>query len=509
MPRRAYSYDRVSRAKKDGQSLTRQDTFADQICAEEGWNLDDSLIFVDRSRSGYHKKNLTATADLTRLLSLINDGTIVPGSVIVIENIDRLSRADVDTAHDLFRSILKAGVWIATKTPKRIYRSGAVGLMELMEPIWLMFLAHEESAKKADRALWHWMEKRKEARKDKKAHQGPPPMWLKKEGSAYVFVPEVAELVRRAAGLVVAGEHCATVARRLNQAGETGLVRCGIIRPDVLKRLLSSRSLIGEYHPHRLVDGKRVPEGEPIQGYYPALLTADVFTALQNALGCARRASGRPAGPARVNVLKGLLTHRPSGRSMAMQSFREGERVRPYLVATTTDGAVRVPYGVVLDCVLSTVRKFQTCDLLPPDKARDAREAKLAALTERFTALRARQRRLQEQAADVEQDESVWAVPLAAVTEELKAVTKQREALIQQTTSGRTDALGRTQSLVTQREEAEGEEQRRVDETLAVSLPMIVRSIDVQVERLTFRTRVIRLTLHLHNGEARHVRIDP
>src|SRR5437870_1300765 len=113
MPRRAYSYSRVSDPKQvKGDGLRRQDDFAARICAEEGWCLDDSLHFADKGRSGYHGDNLKATADLARFLDLVKSGRVTASSVLIVENIDRLSRQEVDVAYDLFRGILKAGVWI-------------------------------------------------------------------------------------------------------------------------------------------------------------------------------------------------------------------------------------------------------------------------------------------------------------------------------------------------------------------------------------------------------------
>src|SRR3989442_15538291 len=92
MPRRAYSYSRVSdpkqaRANKDG--LRRQDTYAADRCAREGWCLDDSLVFSDKGKSGFHGDNLKGTAALARFLDLVKSGRITAGSVLIIENLDR------------------------------------------------------------------------------------------------------------------------------------------------------------------------------------------------------------------------------------------------------------------------------------------------------------------------------------------------------------------------------------------------------------------------------------
>src|SRR5262245_29085911 len=118
--RRAFSYDRVSRWRKGGHSIERQDDFAHALSTEHGWILDDTLVFIDKNRSGYHGHNLRLGAALTRCLACIESGRIKPGDVLIVEALDRLSREEVDVAYDLIRRILQAGVWIATEIPPRI-----------------------------------------------------------------------------------------------------------------------------------------------------------------------------------------------------------------------------------------------------------------------------------------------------------------------------------------------------------------------------------------------------
>lgn len=111
MPRRGYPYRRYSAGQQGkGDSLRRQGDWAKAVCKEQGWFYDDTYALDDKGKSGFHQKNLAPTAGLTRFLKLVEKGRITKGSVLLIENIDRLSRADVDTAHDLFRSIIRRGI---------------------------------------------------------------------------------------------------------------------------------------------------------------------------------------------------------------------------------------------------------------------------------------------------------------------------------------------------------------------------------------------------------------
>ena len=42
--------------------------------------------------------------------------------------------------------------------------------------------------------------------------------------------------------------------------------------------------MLGEYQPHRLVDGKRIPEGEPIPDFYPPVVEREVWNAARAAV---------------------------------------------------------------------------------------------------------------------------------------------------------------------------------------------------------------------------------
>jgi DNA invertase Pin-like site-specific DNA recombinase len=121
MPQRAYPYSRFSCSKqKDGDSLRRQNDWHRAVCQRNDWVLDDTLQFIDNGVSAKDDRN-SDVGDLARFLKLAESGTrITPGSVLLVEVLDRLSREQIDDAYDLFRRILKTGVWICTREPERI-----------------------------------------------------------------------------------------------------------------------------------------------------------------------------------------------------------------------------------------------------------------------------------------------------------------------------------------------------------------------------------------------------
>jgi recombinase len=46
-----------------------------------------------------------------------------------------------------------------------------------------------------------------------------------------------------------------------------------------IQKTLASRATLGEYQPHRVVNGKRLPDGDPIAGYYPAIISPSEWAA--------------------------------------------------------------------------------------------------------------------------------------------------------------------------------------------------------------------------------------
>ena len=91
--------------------------------------------------------------------------------------------------------------------------------MDLMEPIWLMYLAHMESEKKSTRTGHAWETARQKARAERKPIGNNPPCWLRKLPTGYHFIPERVAAVRRAVQLLLSGNGFRTTCRILESEG--------------------------------------------------------------------------------------------------------------------------------------------------------------------------------------------------------------------------------------------------------------------------------------------------
>src|SRR5262249_49720406 len=89
--KQVYSYVRFSKAEQSmGDPERRQLEAARTWAQKKGHTLDES-IKPDRGRSGYHGHH-RSKGNLGLFLKMVEAGSIPKGSILVVENIDRLSR---------------------------------------------------------------------------------------------------------------------------------------------------------------------------------------------------------------------------------------------------------------------------------------------------------------------------------------------------------------------------------------------------------------------------------
>lgn len=281
---KAYSYIRFSSAKQaGGDSYRRQMELAQAYCQQHGLELADSreYLFFDAGRSAFKGRHLDDTGELARFLSYVESGRIPTGSTLLVESLDRLSRENVQTALARFLDLLNKGITVVTLNDGKTYNSGD-DFTSLLVSIVYMARAHEESATKGKRVSAAWRNKQALAREQGKPIGKLCPLWLKlgENGDTYIVIPERAEIVRRIFSLSASGYGNRNISMILNQegipsftAGRNGV--SGLWGFSGIRQILNNRAVLGEYWPHVFVNGKRVPDGEPIKGYFPAVITED------------------------------------------------------------------------------------------------------------------------------------------------------------------------------------------------------------------------------------------
>lgn len=506
MPRRAYSYARISRAGKQakGRGVKRQtDDWVRTLCDDEGWTLDDTLTFVDKGKSGFHKANLKPTAALGRFLSMI--GTrVAPGSVLVVENLDRLSRAEVGEAYDLFRSILKAGVWIATREPRRIYKpDDESGILGILEPLFIFARGNEESSVKSMRVNDSWASARKHAAKGV-ALPTRPPFWLEKRGSGYDLKPDMVAVMLRLHTLARTKMGLRRIRRTLEAEGIRCPTRVGVWSPSVLSFFLKWRAVLGEYRPFYSATRSKRDDSGPAVMLYPAIMKEEDFLRTQAAIGGRKNKSGRPAEH-RVNLFTGLVYDERTGLPLRLVPKDRRRDGKLYVYLATRDGGWAIPYLAFEACVLDTLAMLRPEDVVPQPAADEERERRIADLTGRIVALAHRKEQLQTALSDPEQDAADLLPILASIRKQHGDCSEELNGLKMESLTGRAEALAEAMTLRQMRDGTDGEERRTLDERIQSALPTVVSRITVNVQHIDRQRRRVDVRIALQSGGERTV----
>src|ERR1017187_6470148 len=71
-------------------------------------------------------------------------------------------------------------------------------------------------------------------------------------------------------------------------------------------KILNNRAVLGEFQPHRLVNGKRIAEGESIKNYFPLIVDEKLFYRSQSGRGQRRTNGAGRKGDNISNLFSGI-----------------------------------------------------------------------------------------------------------------------------------------------------------------------------------------------------------
>lgn len=357
----AYSYARFSDPSQGaGHSLERQQEYAPQFCAEHGCRLNTSLTFADLGKSAFHGRHVLQGGGLHRFLECIEAGLVQSGDLLIVENLDRMSRLPLDEAEDLLKSILSRGVRIHTRSPWAIYdRATLRDPMQRMQAIFEFTRSHRESVYKQERLSRRWQKNRSAARVGE-YKLATVPAWIRVVRSngnieRFEVVKDRASVVQKIFKLCIDGHGLISICKRLNSDNVPTFGKADFWQRSTVAKILHNRAVIGEYQPYSTVriDGqkiesvKRVASGDPIQGYFPAIIDKQTFEQAEEALNA--RADKRPgAGGLRVtNLFPGMLVDARDGSKVEVQDKGYGPRLVSSKERHAATTASYTPYSLL------------------------------------------------------------------------------------------------------------------------------------------------------------------
>lgn len=313
----AILYARFSSTEQaKGFSLERQLSEGRSYIAKNGWQLEKEI--ADQGKSAFHGYHRAEGSELYKFEQEAKSGQH-SGKVLVVENIDRLSREGPKIAAQLIWSLNEHGVSVATTHDNQIYRSESTGndMMEMFSIIIKGQLSYEESFKKSERSKSSWANRHEKIRQGSKATTAiTAPSWIDKKDGVYVLNEYRTKVLNEIFDLYLDGVGIAIITQMLNSRKEpVWAVRKrdgeGGWHVPYVHRLLTKRAVLGEYI---TLDGETLASD-----YFPQAVSAGKFNRVQTALK-SKSLTGGHAYKRLSNLLSGLVICGACGGNAAYEN---------------------------------------------------------------------------------------------------------------------------------------------------------------------------------------------
>lgn len=312
-----------SEEQAEGHGQERQVEGLRAWCRAEGL-VADALI-QDIGFSAYVGAHIRK-GRLGQLIAAIEADRILPGSTLVMENLDRLSRQDPFDALAVFTTILSKGITIATVSDRMRYSREGSGIQRMMTIIagtMTFGRSNNESEVKSERVSKAWQKKITLARETGAPHGERCPAWIYLKEGAYHLNTDRSEVIRWIFAQAIAGRGRRQIAEELNRR-ETPWSKPNKRNPEpawtdsYVQKILTGCEAYGEYRPSIVPKEGRKIWLEPIPDYYPAAV--DRTTAMQaRAAAALRQGSGGRKG-AFKNLFQGICVCGACGKGMTLEN---------------------------------------------------------------------------------------------------------------------------------------------------------------------------------------------
>jgi len=326
-----YIYIRWSSQKQDkGDSKERQTAACVGHAERKGWTLAEP-VFGDFGVSAWQGDHVK-TGALGRFADRVRSGEITPGSILLVEALDRLSREEWRDARNWLEEMTDLGLRIATVEGDRVYDSEKMrkdGIIDSLEIMLKTKAANDYSERLSERLTSSWKKRRKAAAEGIVISKHVPG-WLAVEGTGadrkFRTIPERVTVVQEIYRLAAEGVGARSIARTLNERGfkpwgrdhhHANSTAVGW-EHTYIADLLKTSSVEGDYEPR--IGRRRNAEktGERILGYFgAAIVDADLVARARAAVVSRKGRGGRGRDQCR-NLFTGVIRCGSCGGAMVM-----------------------------------------------------------------------------------------------------------------------------------------------------------------------------------------------
>jgi DNA invertase Pin-like site-specific DNA recombinase len=379
--------------------MRRQMEAARDYAEKHGLDLQEEDQLRDLGVSAFKGANVAEGSELGRFIDAVRSRKVPLGSVLLIEDLDRLSRQAILKSIGLLVELLSAGINIVTLSNGRTY-TAATGSGDLIVSIISMERAHDESRMKQVRSLAVWKKKRDNALSRPLTSLAPKWLRMSKDRSHFEVIEERAAIVRDVFERAANGQGIYTITARLNRdkirpfGGTRGPGRSW--HGGYVSRLLSNRAVLGEMQPMECVDRRhRRPIGEPIRGYYPAIIPEELWWRVRSGLEARRGRGGRKGANVANLFAGGLLRCAYCGSAMVREN-KGRKNGSSYLCTSVRNGlrCVRARWNCsdLETSFLTFVHEVDLASIISDDRGRGAElEHRALALRGKLVELKVRQ----------------------------------------------------------------------------------------------------------------------
>lgn len=283
---RIWPYGRFSSKPQElGDSRRRQDEKISRWIQARGYDqtMVQQTIF-DSGLSGFHGDHLRDGGGLAQILTQIQGGTIAQGDVILVENMDRLSRLPPSIAQEMLLNIINKRITVCIidgdyEITKRKYDSGDGTIWRVTGEI---DRAHRESQRKSELIQGSWRTKKTAGKKGLRTkHKAPWWVTWNEERHEYDLIPDHAETIRMIYKWALEGHGSRSIVGLLNEHKRTPFGGSKEWTTVYVQKILKARTVLGEMQYYKTErDGKKtsVPDGDPIADYYPRVIDDETWS---------------------------------------------------------------------------------------------------------------------------------------------------------------------------------------------------------------------------------------
>lgn len=363
---------------------------AEKWCRENGIRLADDKIMIDAGISAYRGKNLKEGA-LGAFVAAAKAGSILKGSFLLLESLDRLSRMRTVEVLRIFLDIIHAGIVLVTlgEDDEKRFRWEDINERDLEDAIDEMKSSHRFVQKLSKRVKDSWVGRTKLARETGKPIPGNLPAWLYYDANGDLQMDEAkVAIVQWIFDMCISGLGLTAIAQTLNEADVPPLAlhkrktiqnRSNFWTITSVAYLLRYKAVYGDYHPNT---------ADPIPGIFPVIVSKEDFYRAEAARAKRYVTTRGRNGKGYTNLFKGIAKCHYCGEAMNIKNGRNKRTPNKPLQLRCKGAGVKTckhkpwNYDVFETAFLAFVREIDLPAIIDGGS-----ESKLAEITRQLQAL--------------------------------------------------------------------------------------------------------------------------